>query len=74
MGTIRSARTPFPIKTQRIIRSPLLAVSSEGEVVTLTPGTKFEICDVEDDSALLHSDSTWYRCCLDDMLDATRAK
>lgn len=69
-----SDRAPFPIQTRRVLVSPLIAMCtsrSTAEVVTLPAGLFLELCDIENEAALLHDGFAWCRCALDEMLNAT---
>ncbi len=75
----RNPRVPFLIGVRRKVRAPLLvalvkgASEAGGIVRDLLPGTRFELCDLEDESALLRVRQNWYRAQLSELLENTRA-
>jgi hypothetical protein len=74
---LHSPRVPFDIGVRRKVRAPLLvAVATESardivRIRELLHGTRCELCDLEGESALLHTHRTWYRAHLDELLNNT---
>ncbi|HYO82310.1 MAG TPA: hypothetical protein VES20_12975 [Bryobacteraceae bacterium] len=74
---LRSERVPFPIAVQRCVRESLTVLHSRcgpdslPRFRDLKAGECFELCDIENESALLCADDGWYRAHIDDIVDQT---
>lgn len=75
MRHLRTARVPWPVAVRRRLRKPLLVITANaGRDVKpreILPGNPIELCDIEGESALLHSDGYWLRAHIDELLNAT---